>query len=766
MAIWAMIVAIQDYPNMFAGLAQTLPDTNATAAKFRDWVMKVKSVPAANIIACAAADCGWRSTGTTRTEIVNAFTELVTKARDNADELYVFFSGHGIGLSEDPSDPAIDVLIGSDFTQPSTSGSACLRFQETKERLRTALGPGKHFYFIDACRNPMNTNDIRPAILEMVWGRSRRGNATTYVFFSTAPGDVANVNSGFGNALLGGLKGSGRAKAWVGGKMYVTFESLSSYLQRTLGKNDLDPEKRGPADGNIVELIPMPKSNCELEVIGASAKDQFTLNVADVRMALRDPVTFEGPRKTVPLPPEDYLLKLTTAAGKPVAQIDPPADSDGVDLYEDRTVRFSLQFSGPPPPQGPLTAPSASLRILGVQGTELLLRQIGTGSTKTLKLGADELLTGLEPGFYKAHVKDGNYKLASRGFKLSPGATLNLDFTPRISKGAHLSLSHKLPIRGPRIDFSETLSDVADWNLSLWLAVLGASRILAAPDTFSKLRSIQLESFTSATPGKSLLYVLAGELGSERVPACDVGTSPKRKDMQPVAEADGLFERKLELEPGPQLVTYAPNEGETSTILVYGLPNRTTLLTFAHHELQGRQIQQFILPTHSLNQYISRQEWDYLQYAQPLPLVRYMSTAQRLFALQSPIEGHTYEGSDRYWFDLLYHKWLDPVMALIACYEVIRRGAAEQQKPFMQEVLANMRKYFPGFADTEIIAMLLDEKFSPPQNPPLLMDGLIATGTKDALPLPADKLEFNSIWTMWKNALLLTRPAAMAVRKH
>jgi hypothetical protein len=46
------------------------------------------------------------------------------------------------------------------------------------------------------------------------------------------------------------------------------------------------------------------------------------------------------------------------------------------------------------------------------------------------------------------------------------------------------------------------------------------------------------------------------------------------------------------------------------------------------------------------------------------------------------------------------------------------------------------------------------------------MDGLIATGTKDALPLPADKLEFNSIWTMWKNALFLTKPAATAVRKH
>ena len=128
--------------------------------------------------------------------------------------------------------------------EPSTSGPACLRFQEIKERLRLAVGPGKHFYFIDACRNPMNATDIRPTILDVVWGRSRRGNATTYVFFSTAPGDVAKVESGFGPVLLGGLRGTGRAKAWVGGKMYVTFESLRSYLQRRLGKSDLERAKQ------------------------------------------------------------------------------------------------------------------------------------------------------------------------------------------------------------------------------------------------------------------------------------------------------------------------------------------------------------------------------------------------------------------------------------------------------------------------------------------------------------------------------------------
>lgn len=130
-----------------------------------------------------------------------------------------------------------------------------------------------------------------------------------------------------------------------------------------------------------------------------------------------------------------------------------------------------------------------------------------------------------------------------------------------------------------------------------------------------------------------------------------------------------------------------------------------------------------------------------------------MPTAQRLFALQAPIEGHTHRESDRYWLELLYGKWLDPVMALIACYELIRRGHAKAQLSTMQEVLHNMRNFFPGFADTEVIAMLVGEPHGPPDSAPLLMDGLLVLGANNVLPLPEDHLDFNGVWTSWRDAL-------------
>src|SRR6266850_1425889 len=756
MAKWALIIAIEDYPKISTDFNKTLPGTNKAAQDFLDWVTKVKMVPAENALACAGPGCPWRTSGTARNEIRDAFTEIVTKSRYAAEELYIFFSGHGLGFSKDPNEPAIDVLIGSDFVNPAASGGACLIFQEIKESLRIALGPGKHFYFIDACRNPMKVGDIRPANLDVVWGRSGKANATTYVLFSTAPGDVANVSSAFGAALLEALKGLERAKTWVGGRMYVTFETLCAYVQLVLNKFDLDPEKRGPADGKIVELVPVPISTCEVEVINATPNDSFLLKIADIRQAQRGPVNFQGAKKTVPVPPEDYVLDLTTASGVPVPQVSPPASPDGVDLYENRRVQFQLSPPGAVPPAAspPPPAETSQVRVFGVPNTDLFLHEISTDSKVAIPITQEQFVTALKPGSYKASMRDGNFVLATQDFVLRPASTITLDFKPAASSGAHLSLLNTLPTSGPLVNFSETLSDVPDWSLSLWLALVGASRILAAPDTFSKLRDLPLENFDHTKPGQSALYVLAGERDSNETPVWATGTSPSWKAMQPVKGVAGLFQQQIEFKPGPLLVTYGFG-GQTMTVQAYGLPNRATLLTFANQERIGRQIQQFVFPIHSLWKQISERELDYLKMTQPLPRVRYMSTAQRLFALQSPIEGQAYKQSDHFWLDLLYHKWLDPIMALIACYELIRRGAVDNHKVEMREVLSNMRKYFPGIPDTEIIAKLLGEPNQLSNNPPLLLDGLLALSRREGLPLPAANLEFSGIWTMWRNALLL-----------
>src|SRR5262249_11340027 len=314
-----------------------------------------------------------------------------------------------------------------------------------------ALGPGKHLYMIDACRNPMKLGEISPATIDVVWGRSKRANATTYVLFSTAPGDVAKISSGFGDALLKGLKGTGRAKTWVGGKMYVTFYSLRTFVQRELKKNDLDPEKKGPADGNIVEVAPVPTIKCDVRVRGAAADDKFVLKIADVRMGQRNPVNFGGPARVVPLSPEDYLFDLTTSGGAPVIQVAPPTSPDGVDLYQDANVEFQILPPGTPaPPPSPAAPPTSqsSVRIFGIPNTEVLLHDVATDSQVGIPITKEETQITLQPGSYRATVRDGNFDLAKQEFKLPPNSSVTLDFKPSVSAGAHQSLSTAIPTSG------------------------------------------------------------------------------------------------------------------------------------------------------------------------------------------------------------------------------------------------------------------------------------------------------------------------------
>lgn len=759
MPIWVVIIAVENYPNLSNEWDRTLPGTNKAAEDFRKWAMTVKNVPASNIIACTDDSLAWKTTGNTRNEIEDAFTALVKQARNKAEELYVFFSGHGIGYEDDTNEPPIDLVLGSEFDDPSTrtGGASCLRVSELREKLRAALGlNGLHFYFIDACRNTCDRRTINPAVLTTPWANATSGRPTTFELFSTAPGDVAKVNSGFSTALISGLNGRARAKTWVGGKMYVTFDKLCDHVHQALNRDDLNPRMVGPkaTKGNIVELDPIPQSKCTVEVVGAAPTDEFTLDAADVRKTPRDAIKFAGPQTIASFVPEDYLFQLRTAAGAGVPQIDPAPDHS-VDLYEDRTVQFQMGTAAdakPPPASDPSPSP---IDISAPAGARVVLENLTRGTSRTLKMREPTVTTRLQPGHYQLNVRDGNFNLRWARFIVSPGEPHGIDLSPRPITGAHTSIADALPNDGMAIQFSETLGELWDWDLSLWLALLGGSRILAPRNTFTKLQSFELETFGNARRDKSVLYVLAGERKGAAAPRCMVGSGSSAKPMQPVPDLPGLFQMKLEFEPGQLLVTYAAGTTST-TIVTHGLPNRATLLTVARDEKGRQRIQQFILPIYALSDQLSARERNYLQRKRPklLQLLRYMSTAQRLFERQALIkENAQREGDDDYWLDLLFGKWLDPVMALIACYELIRRGRAARERDAMREVLGNMRRYFPGFADTEVIAKLVNEPHQMPAHPPMLMDGVLALGPDVSLPQGAERLDYDGIWTSWRTTI-------------
>jgi hypothetical protein len=103
--------------------------------------------------------------------------------------------------------------------------------------------------------------------------------------------------------------------------------------------------------------------------------------------------------------------------------------------------------------------------------------------------------------------------------------------------------------------------------------------------------------------------------------------------------------------------------------------------------------------------------------------------------------------------ELLHGKWFDPVMSLLVCYEILRRGNDPDRLIVRNNVLPNLDQYFGGLPDVAALAAMLGFDRAAPKDPPLFREGLLAfPDWEDDLPIASDKLDFNYTWTAWRGA--------------
>jgi hypothetical protein len=89
----------------------------------------------------------------------------------------------------------------------------------------------------------------------------------------------------------------------------------------------------------------------------------------------------------------------------------------------------------------------------------------------------------------------------------------------------------------------------------------------------------------------------------------------------------------------------------------------------------------------------------------------------------------------------------EPIAALLAAYELIRRGRREH----LQETVRNLREFFGQLPDVEALARMADMDWRMPSRPPLLLDGFLALNLPaDKLPMPNEALDFRGPWTLWQ----------------
>jgi len=760
----ALIIAIENYPN--AGVMDNnLPGTQAAALKFYQWLREKKGASPTDVIWLSDAPPpwapnagGWSGSGTVA-DIAAGIAELIRVGKDNTDDLYVYFSGHGYRFTDLGDRMGLDLLLAQDFLPGPLAGRSCLRVDEIQTELRLSMGPGNHFYFIDACRNRISSKDINPASLGLAASHSRLRQPTIYTLYSAREGAAAGIKSGFGDWLVNGLAGRGRAKTWDGRIMRVIFESVFRYVQAGLAvtgaTQGIDRRIDGPGYGYILELAPPPWFQCTVTITNADAADMFTLQLRDTRGNVLDTQSFQGKAFSFLRTPDDYDLIITI----PAAQVR-PLDPLPADLYEDREIRFEKVPAAAPPAAPPPGSPgSANVIVKGTPDTEVLVSRDG----KLLEKGVGEFRQEFAPGPYDVQIRSMSTQRPIKEFRmlLKPGETFEAELPKRVADHpAKDSIRNLVPHSAEGIYFSETLGVTPDDDLALWASIIGASQIVADPSRFPKLSVFHLQQYDDVQPDESLVYVMAG-LATEKVSLTltklevdqPVTHDPIRRYAEQVPEAPHLYQWGHKSVAGAHLLRVYPSQQASLALATHCLPNRATLIVLVE-DSQSHQfsIRQFLLPINRLLPHMDPIVRARMQahplYLNPLEAVRFIATAQRDFEHFRRIAPDANAIHGQMWHDLLYAKWTEPIVSIIAAYELLRMGDLTH----IPTVVVNLRNYFPGLPDTEAIALAGGLDWKMPNSAPLLLEGVLILGAQRNLPLPEDKLDYRSPWTVWRGA--------------
>ena len=278
----ALLIACEKYPKG-EDVAPELKGTLESARACYEWLTKDKGLTPADIYVCCDAELvaghpADRSFASTRAGIGDAVTDLVERHRGKVTELYVFFSGHGLGYEQSPQQRGLDLLLATDYRSRKKSGAAAINIGELQSQLEIWLGGDDHYYFLDACRTVLKAGEIVPAGLGMALDPANAGDPTTYALFSTKFGEAATVNAKFPTALLQGLRGEGRAKTRVKKTWWVQFDRLQKHVD-SLVDTPTDSMKIGSHEGLIAKLEKSFETKLTVRVDGAGAATDLVLSV-------------------------------------------------------------------------------------------------------------------------------------------------------------------------------------------------------------------------------------------------------------------------------------------------------------------------------------------------------------------------------------------------------------------------------------------------------------------------------------------------------
>lgn len=736
----AFIVAIEQYSEVEEGLfSKSLSGTHESALSFRDWLIRENGLDPDDIFFCAEDSTFKRlegpTFGATRAEIRQALQQLIGVGQDATAELFFFFSGHAFRYTDTESDHPTEVLIAADFKN-QLDGDPCLKLDEIRSYLRKYLGWGDHFYFIDGCRNNIPSGDIAVTNLGLQGERSYQEEPRVYNLYSTVPGATASVESGFTTHLLNGLNGKGRAKVWLQGiqEMGILFDSLLRYVKSQMSA---DGHHEGDGDVIIRRISPTPEYSCNVIVENAQLDDEFHV---EIETQQRHPIrsfSFSGPSGHFSSVPNEYWVRITHPHSEIV-----PRDPCYAELYDNCEIRVEKgAVPAAPPPPSPSPPPSG-ITIVGSPHTTSEIWNLELGEEER---GDEEFTIGLPAGPYLVKTFDAaGMPIRRQEVSLSVGEHLTVDMARYDWSPLRQELLASIP--GPHyagtIDFSE--GPVADQDLGLWLALIGASRIFGSEGAFPSLEPLPFRTFFEEERGAAPVYVLAGFDDPDVSFEVGISEDDSPEWLQPnISDIPGLYEVPFHMESGQYLLSIRLNQNSPLTLIVRCLENYATLVTVARSENGELAIQQFILPIEHLHESLPPDVEQRLN----LRSIKRIAQAKRLFANRRSL--YTVF-SECELANLLHGKSPDPLMSVIAGYELVRRGQTDR----LRKEIEYLHKLPSDIPDVDAIVMLSGDEQEQLSRPPLFLDGLLAIPSyQELLPLDSNRLDFRGPWTAWRSAV-------------
>lgn len=750
MAVRALVIAIENYPVVqVGGVEKQLLGTLKAGLDFKAWLLaKWEGRTDTQLIFCSDP-VQPDGTGATAGDIRRALLKLKADGQSATEELYFFFSGHGFSFIDKPGSRA-DFVMASDFEEPALSGNACLNLDQIVAWLRAHLGTGRHFYFIDACRNALDRTQIVVGDL-LPFDPQASGEASTYVLQSTADGAVAAVKGKFSATLIEALKGKGRAKIWDGqatDKMYVRYDSLRAHMKNLLANVQKITSKvegsDGESDGVLATLMPVPKSKCTITIEGSPAAVDAEIVLRRGRSGTDQRQPLSSQPAVIELEPDDYAVSLrlnneTTETATPMP----------VDLYDHRSIVFkpAALASGLESMSSEPESTISDVHILVPPDATFDIRNMNTGFEKSFTQSARE---SLPPGRYYTTLRSREGQVFKRQDIDLGGGKQTLNAAEWRQSPPHVAIASQLPpyaVQDDAVFFSESLgAPVTDPDLDLWLALIGGGRILGPFGDYSKLATFPLHDFSNETSGAAPIYVLAGLENTAAV--LEVGVSrdadvPWTRATLPDA-MPGIREAYFPGLAGWRLVSFRIDGGAPYTVASLASPNRAMLITLTLDSEDNIRVSQYLLPLGHLVSNLSPVVEQKLRRRNHLRDVKFLAQASRAFRKRRDLSKELPMEQLR---ELLYAKWLDPIASSLAAYECIRRDRKDE----MHEVVENMTAYFNDLPDTAALAKLMGRDIARPEGPPLFLDGLRAFPDELTwLPLPAGHLDYASPWTAWR----------------